>query len=153
MYFGSCSLFIILILCFLAEYWAGKELQTSALCSFRRISQCICSFNWFKWIAKAGCCQHCVSRCLAGFIFHAFTKFASCTQFIQDALCRAADVSSWTKVEILLEATGTDPNSRLELRSSKKGVIWFDQVSLMPTDTYKVSGLELSCRHLEKTHS
>lgn len=56
-------------------------------------------------------------------------------------------------MEILLEATGTDPNSRLELRSSKKGVIWFDQVSLMPTDTYKVSGLELSCRHLEKTHS
>ncbi|NP_001233925.2 alpha-L-arabinofuranosidase precursor [Solanum lycopersicum] len=52
----------------------------------------------------------------------------------------AADVSSWTKVEILLEATGTDPNSRLELRSSKKGVIWFDQVSLMPTDTYKGHG-------------
>ncbi|CAN4118691.1 unnamed protein product [Withania somnifera] len=52
----------------------------------------------------------------------------------------AADVSSWTKVEILLEATGTDPKSRLELRSSKKGVIWFDQVSLMPTDTYKGHG-------------
>lgn len=64
--------------------------------------------------------------------------------------CRAADVSSWTKVEILLEAKGSDPNSRLELRSTTKGVIWFDQVSLMPMDTYKVCNLELSCRHSEK---
>ncbi|KAJ8570541.1 hypothetical protein K7X08_037513 [Anisodus acutangulus] len=52
----------------------------------------------------------------------------------------AADVSNWKKVEILLEAKGTDPNSRLELRSSRKGVIWFDQVSLMPMDTYKGHG-------------
>lgn len=78
-------------------------------------------------------------------------KFASCTQFIQDARCREANVSSWTKVEVLLEAIGTDPNSRLELTSSKKGVMWFDQVSLMPTGTYKVSGLELSCSHSENT--
>ncbi|XP_019245489.1 PREDICTED: alpha-L-arabinofuranosidase 1-like isoform X1 [Nicotiana attenuata] len=55
-------------------------------------------------------------------------------------IVRAADISSWKKVEILLEAKGTDPNSRLELRSTTKGVIWFDQVSLMPTDTYKGHG-------------
>ncbi|XP_009804378.1 alpha-L-arabinofuranosidase 1-like isoform X1 [Nicotiana sylvestris] len=52
----------------------------------------------------------------------------------------AANVSNWTKVEVLLEAEGTDPNSRLELRSATKGVIWFDQVSLMPMDTYKGHG-------------
>ncbi|XP_060174643.1 alpha-L-arabinofuranosidase 1-like isoform X1 [Lycium barbarum] len=52
----------------------------------------------------------------------------------------AANVSSWTKVLVLLEAEGTDPNSRLELRSTTKGVIWFDQVSLMPLDTYNGHG-------------
>ncbi|CAN1147854.1 Alpha-L-arabinofuranosidase 1 [Linum perenne] len=52
----------------------------------------------------------------------------------------AADVSNWTKVEGLLEAKDTDQSARLELRTSTKGVIWFDQVSLMPEDTYKGHG-------------
>ncbi|CAN0890600.1 Alpha-L-arabinofuranosidase 1 [Linum grandiflorum] len=52
----------------------------------------------------------------------------------------ASDVSNWTKVEGLLEAKETDPSARLELRTSTKGVIWFDQVSLMPEDTYKGHG-------------
>ncbi|KAJ6426070.1 hypothetical protein OIU84_026618 [Salix udensis] len=51
-----------------------------------------------------------------------------------------SDVSNWTKVEVLLEATGTNPNSRLQLTTSRKGVIWFDQVSAMPVDTYKGHG-------------
>ncbi|XP_049401502.1 alpha-L-arabinofuranosidase 1-like [Solanum stenotomum] len=52
----------------------------------------------------------------------------------------ADNVSNWTKVSVLLEAEGTDSNSRLELRSTTKGVIWFDQVSLMPLDTYNGDG-------------
>lgn len=52
----------------------------------------------------------------------------------------ASDVSNWTKKEILLEAKGTNRNSRLQLKTSRKGVIWFDQVSLMPSDTYKGHG-------------
>ncbi|PIN18867.1 Non-reducing end alpha-L-arabinofuranosidase [Handroanthus impetiginosus] len=52
----------------------------------------------------------------------------------------ASDVSNWTKMEATLEAKGTDANSRLQLTTTKKGVIWFDQVSLMPTDTYKGHG-------------
>ncbi|MCD7472449.1 aspartate-semialdehyde dehydrogenase-like protein [Datura stramonium] len=52
----------------------------------------------------------------------------------------AANASDWTKVLVLLEAEGTDSNSRLELRSTTKGVIWFDQVSLMPLDTYNGHG-------------
>ncbi|KAK4725615.1 hypothetical protein R3W88_028394 [Solanum pinnatisectum] len=52
----------------------------------------------------------------------------------------ADNVSNWTKVFVLLEAEGTDSNSRLELRSTTKGVIWFDQVSLMPLDTYNGDG-------------
>ncbi|CAL1385798.1 unnamed protein product [Linum trigynum] len=52
----------------------------------------------------------------------------------------ASAVSDWTKVETLLEAEETDHGARLELRTSKKGVIWFDQVSLMPEDTYKGHG-------------
>lgn len=41
-------------------------------------------------------------------------------------------------METKLEAKGSNPNSRLQLKTDKKGIIWFDQVSLMPTDTYKV---------------
>ncbi|KAL8110830.1 hypothetical protein AgCh_026536 [Apium graveolens] len=33
-----------------------------------------------------------------------------------------------------------NPNSRLQLTTTQAGVIWFDQVSLMPVDTYKGYG-------------
>ncbi|XP_051149160.1 alpha-L-arabinofuranosidase 1-like [Andrographis paniculata] len=51
-----------------------------------------------------------------------------------------SNASSWTKVEATLQATGNDSNSRLQLTTSRKTVIWFDQVSLMPTDTFKGHG-------------
>jgi hypothetical protein len=38
-----------------------------------------------------------------------------------------------------LVAKGTDRTSRLQITANKKGVVWLDQVSLMPSDTYKVS--------------
>lgn len=41
-------------------------------------------------------------------------------------------------MEATLQAKGSDAKARLQLTTTKKGVIWFDQVSLMPTDTYKV---------------
>jgi alpha-N-arabinofuranosidase len=50
------------------------------------------------------------------------------------------DPSNWTKIEMQLLAQGTCRTSRLELTSMKRGVIWFDQVSLMPSDTYKGHG-------------
>ncbi|KAF0907281.1 hypothetical protein E2562_015782 [Oryza meyeriana var. granulata] len=50
------------------------------------------------------------------------------------------DLSNWTKIEMKLFAQGTCRTSRLELTSTKRGVIWFDQVSLMPADTYKGHG-------------
>ncbi|KAK1421869.1 hypothetical protein QVD17_24559 [Tagetes erecta] len=50
------------------------------------------------------------------------------------------DVSNWTKLEAKLEAKGSSSNARLQLTTGTKGVIWFDQVSLMPTDTYKGHG-------------
>lgn len=54
--------------------------------------------------------------------------------------CRAlaSDVSKWTKKEVVLEANGTDNSARLQLTTNQKGSIWFDQVSAMPVDTYKV---------------
>ncbi|XP_048137552.1 alpha-L-arabinofuranosidase 1-like isoform X2 [Rhodamnia argentea] len=52
----------------------------------------------------------------------------------------ASDVSSWTKMEFLLEARGTNHNSRLQLTTTQKGVIWFDQVSAMPLDTHMEHG-------------
>ncbi|XP_062166491.1 alpha-L-arabinofuranosidase 1-like [Alnus glutinosa] len=57
-----------------------------------------------------------------------------------DIIASASDVSNWTKVEVLLEANATDHKSRLQLKTSRKGVIWFDQVSAMPLDTYKGHG-------------
>ncbi|KAL8133586.1 hypothetical protein AgCh_008880 [Apium graveolens] len=62
------------------------------------------------------------------------------SQTLASANILASDVSSWTKVEVLLEAKETNHNSRLQLTASQKGVIWFDQVSLMPLDTYKGHG-------------
>ncbi|CAL9148762.1 unnamed protein product [Musa hybrid cultivar] len=55
-------------------------------------------------------------------------------------LADASDVSNWTRVELLLESVETNMNSRLQLTTTNKGVIWFDQVSLMPSDTYKGHG-------------
>nr|CAD1817330.1 unnamed protein product [Ananas comosus var. bracteatus] len=52
----------------------------------------------------------------------------------------ASDVSNWTKVELQLDSTGTDVNSTFQLRTTNKGVIWFDQLSVMPFDTYKGHG-------------
>ncbi|CAI9101050.1 OLC1v1038286C3 [Oldenlandia corymbosa var. corymbosa] len=52
----------------------------------------------------------------------------------------ANDVSEWTKVEFKLDAMGSDRNARLQLTTSRKGLIWFDQVSVMPSDTYKGHG-------------
>jgi alpha-N-arabinofuranosidase len=51
---------------------------------------------------------------------------------------RVAGKSNWIKVDKRLVAQGTDRTSRLQITSKKKGVVWFDQVSLMPADTYKV---------------
>ncbi|XP_068472440.1 alpha-L-arabinofuranosidase 1-like isoform X2 [Phaseolus vulgaris] len=52
----------------------------------------------------------------------------------------AADFSNWTKKETLLVAKATDHNSRLQFTTTTKGVIWLDQVSAMPLDTYKGHG-------------
>lgn len=58
---------------------------------------------------------------------------------IADIFCPfRADTPNWTKVERLLESNRTNANSRLQLTTTKMGVVWFDQVSVMPLDTYKV---------------
>ncbi|XP_072966774.1 alpha-L-arabinofuranosidase 1-like [Typha angustifolia] len=49
-------------------------------------------------------------------------------------------LSNWTRVELQLESKGTNHNSRLQLTTTRKGVIWFDQVSVMPLDTYMGHG-------------
>jgi len=48
------------------------------------------------------------------------------------------DFVEWTKVEFDLESIDRNTNSRLQLTTTKSGIIWFDQVSLMPSDTYMV---------------
>lgn len=58
--------------------------------------------------------------------------------------CRVSGASNWTKLEQKLVAQGTNRTSRLQITTNKKGVVWFDQVSLMPADTYKVHYILLS---------
>ncbi|XP_044468440.1 alpha-L-arabinofuranosidase 1-like [Mangifera indica] len=55
-------------------------------------------------------------------------------------LASASEVSNWTKVESLLEAKESNHNSRLQLTTTNKGLIWIDQVSAMPLDTHKGHG-------------
>ncbi|KAL6219315.1 hypothetical protein ACLB2K_007074 [Fragaria x ananassa] len=55
-------------------------------------------------------------------------------------MASVSEVSNWTKFNVLLEAKGTNPSSRLQLTAARKGLIWFDQVSAMPLDTYKGHG-------------
>ncbi|OEL21209.1 Alpha-L-arabinofuranosidase 1 [Dichanthelium oligosanthes] len=50
------------------------------------------------------------------------------------------DFVEWTKVEFDLESNDRNTNSRLQLTTTKSGIIWFDQVSLMPSDTYMGHG-------------
>lgn len=50
----------------------------------------------------------------------------------------ASKVANWTRMEVMLEAKSSNTNSRLQLTTTKTGVLWIDQVSAMPTDTYKV---------------
>ncbi|KAL5546895.1 hypothetical protein UlMin_006582 [Ulmus minor] len=57
-----------------------------------------------------------------------------------DVIASASKVSDWQKVELQLDANGTNSNSRLQLTTTETGVIWFDQVSVMPLDTYKGRG-------------
>lgn len=54
--------------------------------------------------------------------------------------CRAdkEDFKEWTKVEFDLQSSERNSNSRLQLTTRKSGIVWFDQVSLMPSDTYMV---------------
>jgi hypothetical protein len=48
------------------------------------------------------------------------------------------DLKEWTKIEFDLQPSESNSNSRLQLTTSKSGIIWFDQVSLMPSDTFMV---------------
>lgn len=52
----------------------------------------------------------------------------------------AEKVKNWTKMEVRLQATGSNPKSRLQFTTNQEGTIWLDQVSAMPTDTYKGHG-------------
>ncbi|XP_031258531.1 alpha-L-arabinofuranosidase 1-like [Pistacia vera] len=62
------------------------------------------------------------------------------TLAITNIIASACDVSNWTKMETLLQAEETNPNARLQLKTLKKGVMWIDQVSAIPLDTYKGHG-------------
>ncbi|KAK7336356.1 hypothetical protein VNO77_16894 [Canavalia gladiata] len=49
-------------------------------------------------------------------------------------------VSTWKRMETILEAKDTSHNASLQITTSLRGVVWLDQVSAMPLDTYKGHG-------------
>ncbi|TVU27137.1 hypothetical protein EJB05_29719 [Eragrostis curvula] len=61
-------------------------------------------------------------------------------QNLASATITVDGASNWTKLEEKLVAKGTNRTSRLQITTNKKGIVWFDQVSLMPADTYKGHG-------------
>ncbi|XP_024377237.1 alpha-L-arabinofuranosidase 1 isoform X2 [Physcomitrium patens] len=50
------------------------------------------------------------------------------------------NAGEWRKYSVVLMATSTDHNARLSLTSGTRSVFWVDQVSGMPTDTFKGHG-------------
>lgn len=48
--------------------------------------------------------------------------------------------SEWAKYKFTLISNGTDHNSRFQLTTRDNGIVWFDQVSIMPDDTYNGHG-------------
>ncbi|XP_004489629.1 alpha-L-arabinofuranosidase 1-like isoform X2 [Cicer arietinum] len=50
------------------------------------------------------------------------------------------NASTWRRVEHVFEAYATNHNSSLQITTNEKGVVWLDQVSAMPLDTYKGHG-------------
>ncbi|KAM0888930.1 hypothetical protein ACQ4PT_028025 [Festuca glaucescens] len=72
-----------------------------------------------------------------------FTASLTCSngsQIVASASIQHASLSNWTKVELQLLAQGTCISSRLELTTLKRGIIWLDQVSVVPSDTHKGHG-------------
>ncbi|CAI8585362.1 unnamed protein product [Vicia faba] len=57
-----------------------------------------------------------------------------------NARASGVNVTKWSKMETILEAKSTNHNSNLQITTTKKGVLWLDQVSAMPLDTYKGHG-------------
>uniref|UniRef100_A0A0C9QPK7 non-reducing end alpha-L-arabinofuranosidase n=1 Tax=Wollemia nobilis TaxID=56998 RepID=A0A0C9QPK7_9CONI len=55
-------------------------------------------------------------------------------------IASSSEVQNWTKKEFILKAAATDHYARLSLTSSQKGIIWLDQVSAMPMNTFKGHG-------------
>jgi alpha-N-arabinofuranosidase len=50
------------------------------------------------------------------------------------------NVTTWSRMERTIKAKGSNHNSSLKITTKNKGVIWLDQVSAMPLDTYNGHG-------------
>ncbi|CAM0884957.1 unnamed protein product [Alopecurus aequalis] len=72
-----------------------------------------------------------------------FTASLTCSngsQIVASSSIQHTGLSNWTKIDLQLLAQGTCRSSRLELTTLKRGIIWLDQVSLMPSETHNGHG-------------
>ncbi|XP_057440568.1 alpha-L-arabinofuranosidase 1-like [Lotus japonicus] len=58
----------------------------------------------------------------------------------QNVKASASEVANWKRMELKLVPTASNPKATLHLTTTQKGVIWLDQVSAMPVDTFKGHG-------------
>lgn len=130
-----------------SEYWAWKGLQCCVVYNVSRLWRFISFSDKFRRFTESGSANHKVSIFWIGInreiqrerepeiervVLLLFNKFF----FLRKA--HAHQFSSWTKVEVKLRANVTNSNSRLQITTSKRGTIWLDQVSVLPSDTFKV---------------
>ncbi|XLS62051.1 hypothetical protein HN51_016279 [Arachis hypogaea] len=53
------------------------------------------------------------------------------------------NILKWIKLEGILESKATNHNSNLQITTTTRAILWLDQVSLMPLDTYKGHGFRM----------
>ncbi|MED6108377.1 hypothetical protein PIB30_023293 [Stylosanthes scabra] len=62
---------------------------------------------------------------------------------LSSAMASDNNISEWKAFEGILESKETNHNSNLQITTTTRGILWLDQVSLMPLDTYKGHGFRM----------
>jgi hypothetical protein len=127
------------------EHWEGEEIQSDFLCSFSWRNWSKSFIYWIRWWCKAGFNKHQLVETLS--THHDIFPLYLLSDLILynkknnwSIWYRGIDgkASTWRRVEHVFEANATNHNSSLQITTTSKGVIWLDQISAMPLDTYKV---------------
>jgi hypothetical protein len=139
---------------YLAEYCIGLWLQSSILGTKHWGDECLHFFHLLWWKKDISPKTYRVfagdkiCNCDEVYITNFYIWWLCLIFFLVGVLLRGYNrfrlgslnsSNVWTRQEIHLIPADTDHYGRLSVTSTQKGVFWIDQVSVMPSDTYKVS--------------